>query len=170
MTGLFARAAALAITLIAHSVSALPALAKPLALTSADPVAIVTIPDAWSGSKIARGLEIKTPDDEVYLWFELIAPADMPTVQKEHDVYFAKQGVKITGASETTKAEVKGRAWSFTELKATSKDGPSIIRYIAINPNLPSGKIILGTYWASPGGEKIHDAAVQALLEGIDFK
>lgn len=155
---------------LAAVLAATPALAGKLALTSADPVAIVTIPDAWSGTKIARGLEIKTPDDEVYLWFELVAPADMPTVQKEHDVYFDKQGVKITGASETTKIEVKGRPWSVTELKATSKDGPSIIRYVAINPNVPSGKIILMTYWASPGGDKIHDAAMQALLDGIDFK
>jgi hypothetical protein len=130
----------------------------------------VTVPDAWSGTKIARGLEIKTPDDEVYIWFELATPAEMPIVQKEHDVYFEKQGVKFTGASETNKVEVKGRAWSFTELKAQSKAGPSIIRYVAINPNLASGKIILMTYWASPGGEKIHDAAVQAMLEAIDFK
>lgn len=156
--------------LVFGSALAVAAQAKQLAITSAEPVAIVTIPDAWSGTKIARGLEIKTPDDEVYLWFELIAPADMPAVQKEHDGYFEKQGVTITGASETTKVEVKGRPWSFTELKATSGDGPSIIRYIAINPGVQSGKIILATYWASPGGEKIHDAAMQALFEGMDFR
>ncbi len=159
------RAVALAIAFIA-----LPALAKPLALTSADPVAVINIPNDWSGSKIARGLEIKTPDEEVYLWFELATQAEMPTVQKEHDDYFAKQGVKITGSSETKSAEVNGRAWSFTELQATGKDGPSIIRYVAINPNLPSGKIVLMTYWASPGGDKIHDAAMQKLLDAIEFK
>lgn len=151
-------------------IAAAPALAGPLTLTAADPVATVTIPDEWTGRKITRGLEIKTPDEEVYLWFELIAPGEIDSVQKEHNTYFEKEGVTVTGASETKKAEVNGRAWSFTELAATNKDGPSIIRYVAINPNLASGKIIMMTYWASPEGDKTHDAAMTKLIEGISFK
>jgi hypothetical protein len=88
-----------------------------------------------------------------------LAPAELDTLQKEHNTYFEKEGVTITGASDTVKQEVKGKAWSFTELKAKSKDGESIIRYIAINPNVASGKIIMMTYWASPEGHKTHDAA-----------
>ena len=160
---------ALAIALGASMPISGAALAGPLSITSADPVAIVTIPDDWPSSKVARGIEFKTPDEEVYVWFELIAPGDMDTVQKEHDGYFDKQGVKITGASETSKQEINGRAWSFTELKATSKDGPSIIRYVAINPNV-AGKIILMTYWASDDGHKEHDAAMTKIFNSIAFK
>jgi hypothetical protein len=110
---------------------------------------VVTFPDDWSSARSSAASRSRRPDDEIYLWFELIAPADMPAVQKEHDRYFAKEGVTVTGSSETVKSEVNGKAWSFTELKAKSEDGPSIIRYVAINPNVASGKIILMTYWAS---------------------
>ena len=160
---------ALAIALCASMPISGAALAGPLAITSADPVAVVTIPDAWPNSKVSRGIEFKTPDDEIYVWFELIAPGEMDAVQKEHDSYFEKEGVKITGASETTKQEINGRAWSFTELKATSKDGPSIIRYIAINPNV-AGKIILMTYWASDDCHKKYDAAMKKIFDSIAFK
>lgn len=147
-----------------------PAVAGALQITDADPVAIVTVPDAWTTAKIKRGVEIKTPDDEIYLWFELVAPGEIETLQKEHNGYFDKEGVTITGASETVKQEVKGKAWSFTELKAKSKDGDSIIRYIAINPNVPSGKIIMMTYWASLDGHKTHDAAMSAIMDSIAYK
>ena len=144
--------------------------AKALSITEADPVAVVTFPDDWPSSKIERGIEVKSPDDEIYVWFELATPADMPAVQKEHDDYFAKEGVTVTGSSETVKSEVNGKAWSFTELKAKSEDGPSIIRYVAINPNVASGKIILMTYWASDDGHKTHDAVMDAVIKSIAFK
>jgi len=147
-----------------------PGVAKALSITEADPVAVVTFPDNWPSSKVARGVEVKSPDEEVYVWFELAAPADMPAVQKEHDDYFAKEGVRITSSSETVKSEVNGKAWSFTELQATSTDGPSIIRYVAINPNVASGKIILMTYWASLEGHKDHDAAMSAAIKSIAYK
>lgn len=147
-----------------------PGLAGPVSVTEADPVATVTIPDDWTHGKIARGVEIKSPDEEIYLWLELIAPGEIEAVQKEHNAYFEKEGVTITGASETVKSEVDGRAWSFTELKAKSSDGASIIRYIAINPNVASGKIVMLTYWASEEGHKEHDAVMGKMVSGIAFK
>lgn len=147
-----------------------PSLAGALSITEADPVAVVTIPDDWTSAKISRGIQIKTPDEEIYVWFELIAPGEMDAVQKEHNAYFDKEGVTITGATETMKQEVNGRAWSFTELKAKTSDGDSIIRYVAINPNVASGKIIMMTYWASVEGDKEHDAAMNKLVKSIAFK
>lgn len=147
-----------------------PSVAGPVSVTEADPVATVTIPDDWTNRKIARGVEIKSPDEEIYLWLELVAPGEIDAVQKEHNAYFGKEGVTIAGASETVKKEVDGRAWSFTELKATSGDGASIIRYIAINPNVASGKIVMLTYWASEEGHKTHDAVTGKMVGGIAFK
>jgi len=163
-------ALAFALAAFAAPLAVLPAHAGALQLTEADPVAVVTVPDSWPNSKIARGIEIKTPDDEIYLWFELVPPGEIDALQKEHNGYFDKEGVTITGSSETVKSEVKGKAWSFTELKAKSKDGDSIIRYIAINPNVPSGKIIMMTYWASLDGHKEHDAAMSKIMDSIAFK
>jgi len=164
------RKTVLALAVAFAGFSSLPAMAGALQITDADPVVVVTVPDAWTTAKIKRGVEIKTPDEEIYLWFELVAPDQIDTLQKEHNGYFDKEGVTITGASETVKQEVKGKAWSFTELKAKSKDGDSLIRYIAINPNVPSGKIIMMTYWASLEGHKTHDAAMSAIIDSIAYK
>ncbi len=49
------------------------AMAGAVAITAAEPVAVVTIPDSWAQSKIDRGVQIKTPDEEIYVWFELIS-------------------------------------------------------------------------------------------------
>jgi hypothetical protein len=164
------RKTVLALAFALAGFSGAPAMAGALQITEADPVAVVTVPDAWTTAKVKRGVEIRTPDEEIYIWFELVAPGEIDTLQKEHNSYFEKEGVTITGASETMKQEVNGKAWSFTELKAKSKDGDSIIRYIAINPNLASGKIIMMTYWASPEGDKEHDAAMKALVDSIAYK
>lgn len=146
------------------------AMAGAVAITAAEPVAVVTIPDSWAQSKIDRGVQIKTPDEEIYVWFELVPADQLDALQKEHDAYFAREGVKFTGATETLTREINGRPWSFTELKATSSDGPSIVRYLAINPKVASGKIIMMTYWASEEGHVKHDKAMQALIDSIAFK
>lgn len=146
------------------------ALAGALTITGADPVAVVTIPDNWTHGKVDRGLEIKTPDEEIYLWFELVPPDQIAALQKEHDAYFAKEGVKFTSATETVTREVNGRPWSFTEMQATSPDGPSIVRYLGINPKVASGKIIMLTYWASLEGHKKHDTAIKTILDSLAFK
>ncbi|MDP3255781.1 MAG: hypothetical protein Q8S58_06880 [Bosea sp. (in: a-proteobacteria)] len=98
-------------------------------------------------------------------------PADqIDALQNEHDAYFAREGVKFTGATETLTREVNGRPWSFTELKATTSDGPSIVRYLAIDPKVGSGKIIMMTYWASEAGHATHDKAMKAIIDSIAFK
>jgi hypothetical protein len=162
-------ACALGLTLCAAFWSG-PGFAKALTVTDADPIAVVTFPDNWRSAKVKRGVEVKSPDEEVYVWLEVATPGEMDALQKEHDKYFADQGVKITSSSETVKNEVNGRMWSFTELKAKHKDGDQIIRYMAINPNLASGKIILMTYWASMAGHKDHDKAMSAAIKSLAFK
>lgn len=146
------------------------AMAGAVAITAAEPVAVVTIPDDWTQSKVERGVQIQTPDEEIYIWFELVPADQIDALQKEHDAYFAREGVKFTGATETLTREVNGRPWSFTELKATSSDGPSIVRYLAINPKVASGKIIMMTYWASEEGHVAHDKAMKAVIDSIAFK
>lgn len=165
----FLGALVLTLGLVGQSVPG-PALAGAVSITSADPVAVLTVPDAWRQSKIDRGVQIITPDEEIYLWVELVPSDQIDALQKEHDAYFKKEGVTFTGSSETMTKEVNGRPWSFTELKARSSDGPSIVRYLAINPKIASGKIIMMTYWASEKGHVKHDKAMQAVIDSIAFK
>src|SRR5512133_3698683 len=111
--------------------------AKSAKLTQEDNVATLEFPDSWKISKRA-----KSPDEEVYVWAELVPADQIDTVQKEHDAYFEKQKVTMTKAEPDDK-EVDGRKWAFIEPKATYQGKPTIIKYIIINPKAPSGKIIV---------------------------
>lgn len=164
------RASALALAVLAGPTGPAPALAEAFTITEADPVAVVTVPDAWSSKKIPRGIQIKTPDDEIFMWFELVAPNELDAVQKEHDEYFAKQGVTVSGQADTASIEVGGRPWVISEIKGKYKDEDTIIRYVVINPKLASSKLIVLSYWASPEGDKEHGDATTKMLESIGFK
>jgi hypothetical protein len=63
----------------------LPAIgfAKSAKLTQEDNVATLEFPDSWKISNIKRGLQAKSPDEEVYVWAELVPADQIDTVQKE---------------------------------------------------------------------------------------
>jgi hypothetical protein len=156
------------IVLVVIGLLCLPAfaLAKTAKLTPADTVAALDFPDSWKISNIKRGLQAKSPDEEVYVWAELVPPDEVDTVQKEHDAYFEKQKVTISQAEPDGK-EVDGRKWAFITPKATYKGEPTIIRYIIINPKVASGKIVVFTYWASPEGDKNYDKEMDGVINSL---
>ena len=160
-------AALLLLTALALAFTTGSGLAKTVGVTPTETVATVEFPDSWRTSSIARGIQAHSPDEEVYVWFELVGPAELDRVQKEHEAYFRKQGVKFTGPSSTERVEVKGKTWAFTSGPATYENGPTLVRYVAMNPDLPNKKIVLMTYWASPKGDKLYDRDMRALLSSF---
>jgi hypothetical protein len=156
------------IVLVVAALLCFPAigLAKSVKLTPADTVATLDFPDSWKISNIKRGLQAKSPDEEVYVWAELVPAADVDTVQKEHDDYFEKQKVTMSKAEPDGK-EVDGRNWAFITPQATYNGKPTVIRYVIINPKLPSGKIIVFTYWASPEGDKNYDKEMDGVINSL---
>ena len=87
-------------------------------------------------------------------------------LQKEHDEYFEKQKVTMAKADPDGK-EVDGRKWAFITPQATYQGKPTVIRYIIINPKVPSGKIIVFTYWASPEGDKNYDKEMDGVINSL---
>lgn len=130
-------------------------------------IATAAFPNSWKVSGIKRGIQAKSPDGEVYVWIESVPDAEIKTVQKEHNEYFAKQAVAMTDDAPVNGKEVDGRKWAFIEPKATWKGKPTVIRYIVINPGHPSGKTIIVTYWASPEGDKSYDAEMNRMLDSL---
>lgn len=142
------------------------ALARTAKLTPADTVATMEFPDSWKISTIKRGLQAKSPDEEVYVWAELVAGNEVDTLQKEHDEYFAKQNVTMSKVEPEGK-EVDGKKWAFVNPVATYKGDPTVIRYIIINPKVDSGKIIVFTYWASQEGDKNYDKEMDGVINSL---
>lgn len=140
------------------------------ATISGQPSISVEVPAGFESSKITRGVQIKTPDDEVLVWFELFAPRDRDTLIKEHDAYWKKEGVTL-GPEKDSKDEADGHtiiATAFNE--ATWKGKPTVVRYLFIDGGFPSKELILMSMWASPEGDKAHDADISAMIKSIDAK
>jgi predicted Zn-dependent protease len=154
----FAVAAFLCLPLLAE--------AKTAKLTPADTVASLDFPDSWKISNTKRGIEAKSPDEEVYVWAELVPSDEVDAVQKEHDKYFEKQKVTMAKADPVTK-DVDGRQWAFIEPQSTWKSKPTLVKYIIINPKVASDKIIVFTYWASPEGNKNYDKEMDGVINSL---
>ncbi|MFL5478409.1 MAG: hypothetical protein ACJ79X_05275 [Gemmatimonadaceae bacterium] len=137
-------------------------------LTPADTVATLDFPDSWKISNIKRGIEAQSPDQEVYVWAELVPSDEVDAVQKEHDAYFEKQKQKLTMAkADPVAKDVDGRQWAFIEPQSTWKGKPTLVTYIIINPKVASDKIIVFTYWASLEGDKNYDKEMDGLINSL---
>jgi predicted Zn-dependent protease len=156
------------IVLVVAALLCLPgfAIAKTAKLTPSDTVASLDFPDSWKVTNIKRGVQAKSPDEEVYVWAELVPSDEVDTVQKEHDDYFEKQKVTMAKSDPVAK-EVDGRRWAFIEPQATWKGKPTVVRYIIIDPKVASGKIVVFTYWASPEGDKNYDKEMDGLINSL---
>jgi len=140
--------------------------AKNAKLTPADTVATLDFPDSWKISTIKRGIEAKSPDEEIYVWAELGPSDEVDAVQKEHDAYFEKQKVTMAKADPVGK-DVDGRQWAFIEPQSSWKGKPTVVKYIIINPKVASDKIIVFTYWASPEGDKNYDKEMDGVINSL---
>ena len=143
---------------------ATPGMAKTIKVTPANPVAIVDIPDDWKVVDTKRGFGVKSPDEEVFFWIETFTPDQRASVVADHERYFARQGVRITGEPKVDTRSDPTVSIRVTDLPATWKDEPTVLRYLAIDLHLPSQTQILLSYWASPDGDGEHDGAMDKII------
>lgn len=143
-----------------------PSQAVEVTLTPKMPVAKVDFPKGWSVTEIDRGVESRSPDEEVFLWFEVYASSEFNKVLKEHDTYFARQGVKVVGEAKTSSNSLAGVTIQATNLPATWKGAPTVLRYLVFDFGKANRQMMMSV-WASPEGDKKHDAAVQGIIESL---
>jgi hypothetical protein len=146
---------------------AAPALAATYRIPDSNPIVTVVVPDkGWKVTKIARGIEVGDEDDEVYLSIEGIDGNNAAETGAAAVAYLNRQGVTI---DQSTKTEKEGKLGDFPMndigWKGKDKDGDVIIHITILTITPQRG--ILFTYWASPKGDKIHDAAFTAMVRSI---
>lgn len=132
-----------------------------------DPIASFQTPAGWAMGRTSRGVELRSPDAEVFVWFEAYAPAEHERVVREHDVYFRKQGVAFTGAAHANEMTLGAVTIKTMTHPARWNGAPTVLRYVVYTRTDPTKRILLMTYWASPEGDARHDAATQALVLSI---
>jgi hypothetical protein len=167
---MFARltaAASLAVALVLGTFSA--ALAETYSISLGDAAMLISIPDSWKVSEIKRGLQIVSPDKEVYLWAEAYTDSTFKALTAEHDKYYEEHNVKL-GEPKIKKVEVNGMPAAIMDIPATYKGEKQVVGYLLINPGLKNtGQFMLST-WSSVEGDKKHDKATTAMIESLKLK
>lgn len=128
------------------------------------------VPDAFQASESSRGVELKTPDEEVYTWFEVYKGSEGDTLQAEHAKYWKENNVVLNDPQITNK---KSGAISVSTMffpHATWQGKPTVLRYLKVGPVAASGTMVLMTVWASPAGINAHGKEVQHMLDTLNVK
>ena len=146
-----------------------PCVAETFSIGPGKGFAKITIPDAWKPKEIDRGLEARSPDEEVYIWAEAFTDETIQTVMTEHEAYFTKQGVQVTGQAKIVELTRNGLKMKALDVPATWKGIKTVLQYVMIEAGLPSGQKLLLTEWASPEGDKMHDPVTTAILNSVVF-
>jgi hypothetical protein len=144
-----------------------PALAATHKIPEDNTIVTVAVPDTgWTASKIARGIEVSDADDEVYLAIEGVDGNNATETVAAAVAYLNRQGVAV---DPSTKTEKEGKLGEFPVYdlgwKGKDKDGDVLVHLTIINVTPQKG--VLFTYWASPKGDKQHDAAITAMVKSI---
>lgn len=143
------------------------ALAKRVTVVPGDQPITAEIPGSWKVSEIKRGIQAKTADDEVYLWFESYRPAQLQTLIGEHNTYFKEQGVTITGEARAKEVEFPTYMLKVSEYPATYEKKPTVLRYISVVPKSGDLRHLLVSYWASPEGDKEYDRETNKIINSL---
>jgi hypothetical protein len=143
------------------------AFAETVNLPRANPVVAITFPQDWGVSRIPRGIEVKSPDEEVFVWFETFPAAAEKRVWSEHEAYFNRQGVTISGDPTIRTNADGGVSVRFIEFNAKWQGAPTVLRYLVFDLNLASKTQLMMSYWASPAGDKVHAEAMKAIIESL---
>ena len=143
------------------------AMAKTFPVPSDDPIATVSLPDAWSPEPYDGGVEATSDDGKIYVAIEQVAAADVKSAIEEGLKFFVKSGVEIASDSMKTK-ETKINNLDAFDITFTGKDkdGAANISLTLVATNA-AGKFLLLYYWGSPEGEKANMDDLKKISDSI---
>ena len=128
------------------------------------------VPDAFQASESARGVELKTPDEAVYTWFEVYKGSEGDTLQAEHGKYWKDNDVVLNDPQLTDRKSGNISVSTMFYNHATWQGNPTIVRYVKVGPVAASGTMVLMTVWASPEGINAHGKEVEHMLDTLNVK
>jgi len=167
MSRLLTRFAVTACVLLGFAVASQ---AQTMSIGPGNGFASITYPTSWEVSKIARGVQGSTKDEEVYIWAEAYTVDTIDTILKEHEAYFTKQGVAMTGKSTSQDGTVNGVPGQFMTIAATWNGKPTLLQYVLLDPGPTSKWKLILCEWASPEGDKSYASDTKSILASATFK
>ncbi|GJE16934.1 hypothetical protein [Methylobacterium marchantiae] len=144
-----------------------PALAKKVKVVPGDPPITVDIPATWEVSDSKRGIEAKTADEEVYIWFESYKSTQYDKLIIEHEKYFEEQGVTITAKPKQEEKEHPNFVIKKSDFPAPYEGKPTVLRYPSVVPRSEEKRNRLVTYWTSPDGDKEYADELTKIMKSL---
>jgi hypothetical protein len=144
-----------------------PAFAEKIEVPTAGKPLVIDVPDSWDTEEVARGIQLSTEDEEVFLWIEAYAAPDFEAVKKELVAYLVEQGIEIKGEPTISTHDAPKHGIAALDFPATWNGGPTILRYLIIEPKNPAKSRLIISYWATPEGDKKYDAETQRIIDSF---
>jgi hypothetical protein len=140
--------------------------ADTFAIPSKNPVATVTFPSSWTVEPFDEGVEAESKDGTLYIAIEAHDPVDIRAAVTETIEYLEEHKVTVDPNSER-KEDFKIGDLPASEFSWTGKDeaGPANISLTVVG--LPSGKVLLITYWGTPEAADKHQDALAKIVGSI---
>lgn len=144
-----------------------PATAKTIVFKQTGRHMPLELPDDWTVSSIANGIEIKSDDAEIFIWVQAVDDDTVPKTIDAYFAYFKQQGVTFTGGADQKQDDIAGVPVIMMDLPATYEGKKTVVRFIISNAKAGASKGLVIGYWASPDGHKEHDEAVTTLMSDL---
>jgi hypothetical protein len=141
--------------LTAASLILLPALAsaKTYSIPDPNPVAVITLPDDWESTEIAKGVESTSEDETVYVAIEVTELKDAAKGIADTVTWLKSKDVVVDQSTMEQKPfSINGLEGVQVKWSGKDEDGPTNISLTLLQVTETKGLIL--TYWASPEGEK----------------
>ena len=156
-------AISLALWLVAPSMAS----AGTFPIPDENPIATVSIPEAWSPKPYDGGVEATSPDGDVYVAVESVAAKDVGPATEDGIHWFTKQGVDIDAKSiKTQDIKVNGMEAFDVEMLGKDKDGPTQVSMTLVKTNA-NDKFLMLYFWGSEAGEKANATALTAIASSL---
>lgn len=163
MPSAFFRVALTAACLVA---SPLLAQAKTYSIPDPNPVAVITLPDAWESSEIDKGVQSTSEDEAVYVSVEVTELKDAAQAIADAVKWLKSKDVVIDPATKEQKPfSINGLEGVQVKWNGTDEDGPTHVSLTLLQVTDTKGLVL--TYWASPAGETENLKDLSSIIESL---
>ena len=131
-----------------------------------DPVVSIDVPEDWTATQIDKGIELSSEDDEVYIAVEGTPMKGLVELVTDTITYLNRAGVTVDKSTEkTSEGTVNGFKMNDIGWAGRDQDGDVLVHLMILTITPTKG--VLFTYWASPDGDKEHDAAIRKIIRSV---
>lgn len=140
--------------------------AATLHFPSDEPVAEITIPDAWNPKETDSGIEATSDDNSIYLSIDVATAETSDQVIDDVFKFLADNGVTVDPATQKqSEDKINGMTMTNLDWSGKDKDGDVSIGVSLVAPK--ADKLLVITYWGTKGEQEKNAAALVALITSL---